>query len=163
MANPTGIGGQKSGEPGRNPNGRPKTVWQEYGARSDYLIKKHGRAGILKIAASEELLNAEPGLDPMIIEALANAYNRPNAKGEKDFAFAAIERERLLDRNIGGVVRTTLVGGAPDAPPVQFNYNPQTPEEAADLYEQARKKAAEQEAAPDEDADPVKEETPAGE
>lgn len=87
----------KAGEPSPNPLGRPKTGFQSHKDRSQHILERYSRSEILAIASIPERLDKEvSSFDALIITNLANAFKNEDALDERQFA--ALERERFLDR-----------------------------------------------------------------
>jgi hypothetical protein len=108
MANPLGIGGPQPGEV-RNPLGRPKSIFQDYGPRAEHFLKKLTRSQILALGDNPDRLDADySSFDAGVIMHLANWL-----RGDR---FAPEERERLLDRTVGKPKQALTGGDEGDKP-----------------------------------------------
>lgn len=73
MANPTGKGGQKSGEPGRNPNGRPPGR-QSFIDRAKYWLEDHTAEEIIDLIQDEKKAKKLGAYDYMILHRIVEAF-----------------------------------------------------------------------------------------
>lgn len=108
MANPDGIGGQRSDEPGRNPEGKNGHIkgWQRYGTRIQTWLDKTGR--------EMESLTEEEIKDRPLIDIACIQHARDMVTGTPEDRRRA--RESALDRIEGKPKQTHAVGGDPDNP-----------------------------------------------
>lgn len=90
MANPTGKGGQKAGEPGRNPNGRPPGH-QSFIDRAKYLLNQHNIKSIKEFTSDESKFDELSVYDGMIMRRIVEAISK-DGKASMD---------SLLDRLLG--------------------------------------------------------------
>lgn len=90
MANPTGKGGQKAGEPGRNPNGRPPG-YQSFIDRAKYLLDQHTIKSIKEFTSDESKFDDLSVYDGMIMRRIVEAVSK-DGKASMD---------SLLDRLLG--------------------------------------------------------------
>lgn len=90
VRNQFGIGGQRKGEPGRNPKGRPPG-YQSFVERAKYLLDQHTIESVKEFTLDERKFNKLSVYDGMIMRRIVEAVS-DNGKGSMD---------SLLDRLLG--------------------------------------------------------------
>lgn len=90
MANPKGIGGQKAGEPSRNPKGRP-AGYQSFVDRAKYWLEQKSAEEIITLLEDKAKARKLGAYDYMILHRIAEAFT---AGGRKSM-------DSLLDRLLG--------------------------------------------------------------
>lgn len=110
MANPNWI----AGEPSPNPQGRPRSVFQDYTPRAAHFLQTLTRSQILAIVSDPKKLDEYSSFDTIVLEHIANCFaldKNPLTQG-----FASAERERLMDRTTGKPKQALTGGDEHDAP-----------------------------------------------
>lgn len=110
MANPN----MQVGMPSVNPSGRPPGIFQDFNARKSHIMKTLSRSQILALDADPERMGREySSFDCVVIPHCANLLRNDSKSRE----FAALERERSLDRDVGKP-KQALTGGDEDDKPL---------------------------------------------
>lgn len=119
----------KKGESG-NPKGRPPGALA-FIDRANKFLENYTVDEILDLSKDKDAIKKLPTIDYMILMRITEALKHGGG----------LSMDRLLDRTLGKPKTILVHQGADDAPPINLNVNPTTPEEAARLYAAALAKS----------------------
>jgi hypothetical protein len=105
MPNPLGIGGQKAGEKGRNPRGRPSGTIN-FVDRAKHITEKYTAGEILELHGDAKRFKKLPSFDALIITRLAEALGADGTKAMNSIL------DRLLGKPVQPVASTVNLSGS---------------------------------------------------